>query len=136
MPTYHRKECKHSPCPTPNLCSKNGKCVLASAETAGQLQEKREMTETIKKVEDVPVDVKPAWMMKKWWAAIVAAVSVGVAAYLQDTPLKVDPETVAKGVGALAALAAAWFASTSKSITPTGEKNALVANADRVEPIT
>jgi hypothetical protein len=59
-----------------------------------------------------------------------------VAAYLQDTPLKVDPETVAKGVGALAALAAAWFASTSKSITPTGEKNALVANADRVEPIT
>jgi hypothetical protein len=94
------------------------------------------MTETIKKVEDVPVDVKPAWMMKKWWAAIVAAISVGVASYLQDTPIQLDAETIAKGVGTVAALAAAWFASTSKSITPTGEQKALASNTDKVGPIT
>jgi hypothetical protein len=108
------------------------RCVLVSGETSAEAEEKIKMNTTTSKVEEVPVTVKPSWESKKWWAAIVAAVSAGLAVYLADGPLQADPETIAKGVSMVAGVLGAYFVSRSKSITPTGEKKAIRENSDAV----
>jgi hypothetical protein len=101
--------------------------AVRSGKTAAEIKEEREMSTTNTTTTDTAVvDVKPAWQSKTFWSALIAG-AVPILHILTRGNIAVDPVTqdwIATALTTVAGFAAAFFRTTSSTVTAAGAANA------------